>query len=324
MQTAIVTGASGFIGCYIVKRLKQEGFSVRAVDRTLSPDLPKEAVDEYIIGDLTDASFCKEVIDKPFDRMYQLAANMGGAGFVFSGDNDADIMYTSGIINLNIANQATIAGVKRLFYSSSACVYPDQNPRDPNDPKCSEASAYPAAPGNEYGWEKLFSERLYQNFARNKGLQVRIARFHTTYGPGGTWKGGKEKFPAAICRKVVEAPEGGSVEVWGDGTQTRSFTYIDDCIEGMQRLMESDFTGPVNIGSEELTSINDLARMVISISGKKLSIKNVPGPVGVWGRNSDNELIKEKLGWEPKISLEEGMKKMYAWVEQQTENSIQQ
>ncbi len=315
-KEALVLGAGGFIGSHVVKRLKKDGWWVRAVNAH-PPRWSASPADEFKIGDLTDPVFCASVIDRPFDRIYQLAANMGGAGFVFSGDNDAEIMHDSGMVNLNVAKQAASVGVKNLFYSSSACVYPHVNRPDPANPSYKEESAYPADPANEYGWEKLVSERLYLAYMRNKGLQVRIARFHTMYGPEGDWEGGREKFPAALCRKVAQAPDGGEVEIWGDGLQTRSFTYIDDCVEGVERLMSSDFTGPVNIGSDELVSINDLARMAIRISGKNLSIKNVPGPQGPRGRNSDNTLIKEKLGWAPSIRLEDGMKKMYAWVEEQ-------
>lgn len=319
-KEALVLGAGGFIGSHVVARLKKDGWWVRGAS-THPPRWSASLADEFISGDLTSPAFCASVLDRPFDRVYQLAANMGGAGFTFSGENDADIMHDSAMMNLNIAKLAAERGVKRIVYSSSACVYPHENRPDPTNPSYKEESAYPADPDSEYGWEKIFSERLYRAYARNKGLNVRIARFHTIYGPEGAWEGGREKFPAALCRKVAQAPDGGEVEIWGDGLQTRSFTYIDDCIEGVERLMDSDFTGPVNIGSDELTSINDLARMVIKISGKNLTIKNVPGPQGPRGRNSDNTLIKEKLGWAPSISLQEGMKKMYAWVLEQVKKS---
>lgn len=320
-KEALVLGAGGFIGTHLVRRLKGDGWWVRGVD--LHPTRWSASLaNEFVIGDLTNPVICASVLDRPFDRVYQLAANMGGAGFVFSGEHDADIMRDSGLINLNVAEFASKTGVKKLFYSSSACVYPHENRPDSNNPSYNEASAYPANPVSEYGWEKLFSERLYSAYARNKGLNVRLARFHTTYGPEGDWEGGKEKFPAALSRKVAQAPDGGEIEIWGDGLQTRSFTYIDDCIEGIQRLMDSDFTEPVNIGSDELTNINDMARMVIKISGKKLALKHVSGQQGPRARNSDNTLIKEKLNWAPSITLEDGMKKTYAWVHEQVKKSV--
>jgi len=249
--------------------------------------------------------------------VYQLAADMGGAGYIFTGDHDANVMHNSATINLNMVERCRLMGVKRIFYSSSACMYPAYNQKDPENPKCWEDSAYPAEPDSEYGWEKLFSERLYLAYHRNYDLQVRIARYHNIFGPEGTWVGGREKAPAAICRKVAEAPDGGEIEIWGDGKQTRSFLYIDECIEGTLRLMRSDFTGPVNIGSEEMVTINGLAEMVMQIAGKPLSIKHVPGPLGVRGRNSDNKLLREKLGWEPRASLRQGLEKLYPWVAEQ-------
>jgi nucleoside-diphosphate-sugar epimerase len=253
------------------------------------------------------------------DEVYQLAADMGGAGYIFTGDHDAEVMHNSAIINLNTLELGVRAGIKRFFYSSSACVYPEYNQRDSQNPKCSEESAYPAAPDSEYGWEKLFSERLYLAYGRNHGIQARVARFHNIFGPQGTWSGGREKAPAALCRKVAEAPDGGEIEIWGDGMQTRSFLYVDECIEAVGRLMESDFEGPVNIGSEEMVTINQLAEMAISIAGKNLSIRHIAGPQGVRGRNSDNRLIRERLGWEPSRPLREGMEKTYAWVSGQVE-----
>jgi GDP-D-mannose 3',5'-epimerase len=321
-KTALVLGAGGFIGSHLVKRLKKDGWWVRAASLH-APRWSPSPADEFVEGDLTDAGFYSSVLDQPFDRVYQLAANMGGAGFVFSGQNDADIMRQSALINLHTADFAHQHGAKMVFYSSSACIYPHENRPDPSDPNYKEESAYPAAPANEYGWEKLFSERLYFAYMRNKGLSVRIARFHTTYGPEGDWDGGREKFPAALCRKVAQAPDGGSIEIWGDGKQTRSFTYVDDCVEGIERLMASDFTGPVNLGSDEMVSVNDLAHMVIGLSGKNLTITHVPGPQGPRGRNSDNTLIKEKLGWAPSISLKDGMAKMYPWVEEQVRRAAQ-
>jgi nucleoside-diphosphate-sugar epimerase len=251
------------------------------------------------------------------DEVYQLAADMGGAGYIFTGEHDACVMHNSATINLNVLEAGRLAGVKKFFYSSSACMYPEYNQMDPLNPKCSEDSAYPAAPDSEYGWEKLFSERLYLAYMRNYAIQVRIARFHNIFGPEGTWDGGKEKAPAAVCRKVAQTPNGGEIEIWGDGLQTRSFLYIDECLEGVRRLMDSDFPGPVNIGSEEMVTINQLATMIIDIAGKKLSVRHIPGPLGVRGRNSDNRLICEKLGWAPSRPLREGLEKTYHWIEEQ-------
>ena len=308
----LVAGAGGFIGGHLVKRLKSEGYWVRAVDLK-NNEYSKSHADEFIIGDLRDFNICRNVL-AGIEEVYQLAADMGGAGYIFTGNNDAAVMHNSASINLNMAELAHQLGVKKIFYSSSACMYPAYNQMDPSNTKCSEDSAYPAAPDSEYGWEKLFSERLYLSYYRNYGMQVRIARFHNIYGPEGTYKGGKEKAPAAMCRKVNEASDGGTIEIWGDGKQTRSFLYIDDCIDAVRMLFESDFLGPVNIGSEEMISINDLGKMVIGIAGKKISIKNIPGPEGVRGRNSDNRLIEEKLGWKPKYTLKEGMNKTYSWI----------
>jgi len=320
MKRILVCGAGGFIGGHLVNRLKLEGFWVRGVDLKHNEYSPSKA-DEFVIGDLRDFSTCKEVLHD-IEEVYQLAADMGGAGYIFTGDNDAAVMHNSATINLNMAELCHQAGVKKVFYSSSACMYPAYNQMDPLNPKCNEDSAYPAAPDSEYGWEKLFSERLYLSYLRNYGLQVRIARFHNIYGPEGTYKGGKEKAPAAMCRKVVEAPTKGTMEVWGDGKQTRSFLYIDDCIDAVRLLVESDFVGPVNIGSEEMISINDLARLVISLSGKEVTIKNVPGPEGVRGRNSDNALIEAKLGWKPKFTLRQGLTETYQWINGQMVPSV--
>lgn len=311
-KKVLVAGAGGFIGGHLVKRLKSEGYWVRGVDLKHN-EYGKSHADEFIIGDLRDFNICRNVL-AGIEEVYQLAADMGGAGYIFTGNNDAAVMHNSASINLNMAELAHQLGVKKIFYSSSACMYPAYNQMDPSNPKCSEDSAYPAAPDSEYGWEKLFSERLYLSYYRNYGMQVRIARFHNIYGPEGTYKGGKEKAPAAMCRKVNEASDGGTIEIWGDGKQTRSFLYIDDCIDAVRMLFESDFLGPVNIGSEEMISINDLGKMVIGIAGKKISIKNIPGPEGVRGRNSDNRLIEEKLGWKPKYTLKEGMNKTYSWI----------
>ncbi len=320
MKKALVCGAGGFIGGHLVNRLKNEGYWVRGVDLKENEYGNKHA-DEFIIGDLTDPRVAEEVV-QGIDEVYQLAADMGGAGYIFTGDNDASVMHNSAMCNLNVLNASYKAGIQKIFYSSSACMYPEYNQLDPDNPKCSEESAYPAAPDSEYGWEKLFSERLYFAYHRNHGMEVRVARFHNIYGPQGTWMGGREKAPAAMCRKVAEAEEGGVIEVWGDGKQTRSFLYVEECVEGIRRLMESDFMGPVNIGSEEMISINDFAKMVIQLSGKNIFIQNIKGPTGVRGRNSDNRLIREKLGWSPSMPLIEGMKKTYAWIKEQSEAAV--
>ncbi|MFA6340940.1 MAG: NAD-dependent epimerase/dehydratase family protein [Candidatus Paceibacterota bacterium] len=318
-KKALVCGAGGFIGGHLVKKLKKDGFWVRGVD-IREHEHSKSAADEFIKGDLRDLKVCESVLDQAFDEVYQLAADMGGAGYIFTGEHDADIVHNSAMINLNIAKLAKDMGVKKIFYSSSACIYPKENQIDPDNPNCSEASAFPANPDSEYGWEKLFSERLYLSFMRNYGLEVRIARFHNIFGPESEWIGGREKAPCAMCRKVAEAPDGGEMEMWGDGEQTRSFLYIDECLEGIRRLMDSDFVGPVNIGSEEMITINNLAKMAMEIAGKKLKIKHIDGPLGVRGRNSDNKLIMSKLGWEPRTPLRDGMKKTYAWVLEQHKN----
>lgn len=319
-KRAIVTGAGGFIGSHLVKRLKKEGFWVRGVDLKY-PEFSETEADDFVIGDLRDPDICRHVIDRRFDEVYQLAADMGGAGFVFTGDNDADIMHNSALINLNMLEACRKQNVKRVFYSSSACMYPEYNQLDPDNPKCSEDSAYPAAPDSEYGWEKLFSERLYLAFHRNYGMQVRIARFHNIFGPEGTWQSGREKAPAAICRKVAMVPDGGEIEIWGDGKQTRSFLYIDECLEGILRLMRSAWAGPVNIGSEEMVTIDQLAGMIMDIAGKKLTLKHIPGPQGVRGRNSDNKLIYEKLGWKPTQPLKAGLERTYKWIEKQVKTT---
>ncbi len=317
MKKALVCGAGGFIGSHLVKRLKREGYWVRGVDLKETQYAKTEA-DDFVVGDLRDSRVCAKVVDTDFDELYQLAADMGGAGFVFSGENDADIMHNSALINLNILEHAYKAGVKKIFYSSSACIYPEFNQLDPDNPKTEESSAYPAQPDSEYGWEKLFSERLYFAFQRNYKMNVRVARFHNIFGPEGSWNDGREKAPAAFCRKVAQTPDGGTIDMWGDGLQTRSFLYIDECLEGVRRLMESEtFFGPVNIGSEEMVSINKLAEMVMEISGKSLKINHIPGPLGVRGRNSDNALIKEKLGWEPNFSLRKGLELTYKWIAQE-------
>ena len=316
MKNALVCGAGGFIGSHLVKQLKSEGYWVRGVDLKY-PEFSETAADDFVIGDLRDPYICRHVTDMRFDEVFQLAADMGGAGYIFTGEHDADVMHNSATINLNMLAACYKRNIRKMFYSSSACIYPEYNQTDPDNPKCSEDSAYPAAPDSEYGWEKLFSERLYLSFKRNYGMEVRIARFHNIFGPEGTWTGGREKAPAAICRKVAVAPDGGEIELWGDGKQTRSFLYIDECLEAVRRLMGSDFSGPVNIGSEEMVTINQLAQIVINIAGKKLRIKHVPGPLGVRGRNSDNRIIREKLGWDYKMTLKEGLEKTYKWIHEQ-------
>ncbi len=319
-RTALVCGAGGFIGSHLVKRLKKEGYWVRGVD-VKKPEYGKTDADEFIVGDLRDPEFCKKILNIPFDEVYQLAADMGGAGYIFTGEHDADVMHNSAQINLNMMHFGQKTGIKKIFFSSSACIYPAHNQTDPNNPNCAEESAYPAAPDSEYGWEKLFSERMYLAYNRNYGMEVRIARFHNIFGPEGSWNNGKEKSPAAICRKIAEASNGGTIEIWGDGKQTRSYLYIDECLEGVRRLMESDFMGPVNIGSSEMISINALAQMVMKIAGKNVKIKHVDGPLGVRGRTSDNSLIEEKLKWRPKAPLQDGMEKTYSWILKQVEKS---
>ena len=314
-KTAIVCGAGGFIGGHLVKRLKSEGYWVRGVDLKEN-EYGNNHADDFTLGDLRDPVVCEALFDRDIDEVYQLAADMGGAGYIFTGEHDAEVMHNSATINLNMVEASRKNGVKKIFYSSSACMYPEYNQLDPDNPTCSEESAYPAAPDSEYGWEKLFSERLYLAYNRNYGIEVRIARFHNIYGPQGTWRGGKEKAPAAVCRKVAES-ETGEIEVWGDGKQTRSFLYIDECVEAVRRLMESDFTGPVNVGSEEMIAINDLVKMVAGVAQKDIKIKNIPGPTGVRGRNSDNKLINEKLNWAPSQPLVEGITKTYNWISKQ-------
>lgn len=316
MKKALVCGAGGFIGSHLVKRLKSEAFRVRGVDLKY-PEFSETFADDFVIGDLRDPAFCRTVADQRFDEVYQLAADMGGAGYIFTGENDADVMHNSGMINLNILDACRNQKIKRIFYSSSACIYPEYNQTDPDNPNCAEDSAYPAQPDSEYGWEKLFSERLYLSYHRNYQMDVRIARYHNIFGPEGAFQDGKEKAPAAICRKVAAAPDGGEIEIWGDGKQTRSFLYIDECLEGTLRLMRSDWTGPVNIGSDEMVTINQLADLVMAISGKELSKKHIPGPLGVRGRNSDNHLIFNKLGWKPVQPLKVGLNETYRWIETQ-------
>jgi GDP-D-mannose 3',5'-epimerase len=316
MKSALVCGAGGFIGAHLVKRLKSEGFWVRGVDLKY-PEFAPTAADDFIIADLRDFAECRAAVDQPFTEIYQLAADMGGAGYIFTGEHDADVMHNSATINLNMLEACRRRNVKRIFYSSSACIYPEHNQLDPHAPVTRESSAYPANPDSEYGWEKLFSERLYLAYSRNYGIEARIARYHNIFGPEGTWTGGREKAPAALCRKVAEARDGGVIEIWGDGKQTRSFLYIDECVEGTLRLMRSNFQGPVNIGSDEMVTLNDLAGMIIEIAGKRLTLEHVPGPLGVRGRNSDNALIKEKLNWAPTQPLKQGLAKTYPWIANQ-------
>lgn len=316
MKKALVCGAGGFIGGHLVKRLKKEGYWVRGAD--IKPhDFSVLPCDEFLLGDLRDQEFCRKVVDLKFDEIYQLAADMGGAGYIFTGENDAAVMHNSALINLNIVELANQFKAGKIFYSSSACIYPAYNQTDPDNPKCNEDSALPAHPDSEYGWEKLFSERLYFSYQRNYGLDVKVARFHNIFGPEGTWQGGKEKAPAALCRKVAEANDRSKIEIWGDGKQTRSFLYVDECLDGMRKLMDSDFHGPVNIGSEEMVSINLLAEYIMKIAGKNLTLNHIPGPQGVRGRKSDNALIFEKIGWKPEQPLKTGLLSTYTWINEQ-------
>lgn len=320
-KTALVCGAGGFIGSHLVSRLVREGFWVRGVDLKF-PSFGETDADDFVVGDLRDREFCASVVDRRFDEVYQLAADMGGAGYIFTGDNDADVMQNSAMCNLNMVETCRKRNIQRMFYSSSACMYPEYNQLDPDNPNCSEESAYPAAPDSEYGWEKLFSERLYLAYNRNHGMANRVARYHNIFGPQGTWKGGKEKAPAAICRKVAMATNDGEIEIWGDGNQTRSFLYIDECLEGTIRLTRSNFEGPVNIGSEEMITINGLVDLVADIAGKRIHKNHIPGPTGVRGRNSDNRLIEQKLGWRPSEPLRAGIEKTYRWIEQQVLSNV--
>jgi nucleoside-diphosphate-sugar epimerase len=326
-KKALVLGAGGFIGSHLVKKLKSEGYWVRGVDLKL-PDFSSSEADEFIVGDLRNPNLVSKVLYAPnqlseqdnensFDEVYQLAADMGGAGYINTGDNDAEVVHNSMLINLNVIREAQKKSIKKIFYASSACVYNEHNQLDPNNPICAEDSVYPAYPDSEYGWEKLFSERLYATYNRNHGLDVRVARFHNVFGPEGTFYGGKEKAPAAICRKVADSLMDEEIEVWGDGLQTRSFLYIDEAIEGVRRLMESNYIEPINIGSDQIISMNDLTELVIKLAGKRAGTKNIPGPQGVRGRTSDNTLIKEKLGWAPSQPLEVGLEKTYKWIQSQ-------
>ena len=323
MKTALVLGAGGFIGHHMVKRLKAEGFWVRGVDLK-NPEYEATSADDFRIFDLRKYPGLNQLMltqdTKTFDHVYQFAADMGGAGFVFTGEHDADIMHNSCQINLNVVdvqhklNEIFCNKKTKIFYSSSACMYPERNQLDPNNPNCREDSAYPADPDSEYGWEKLFSERFFLASSRNYGIPVRIARYHNIFGPLGTWDGGREKSPAAMCRKVAMVEDGGEIEVWGDGTQTRSFLYVDECIEATRRLMDSDCTEPLNIGSEEMVTINQLVQMAADIAGKRVVRKHIPGPLGVRGRNSDNTLYREKIGWVVSQPLQVGLGKTYEWI----------
>ena len=316
-KSALVLGAGGFIGSHLVKRLKKEGFWVRGVDLKF-PEYNETHADDFIQADLRDPVVCRTVIDRKFDEIYQLAADMGGAGFIFTGENDADIMHNSATINLNVLDAALKRNCKHIFYSSSACMYPEHNQLDPENPNCREDSAYPANPDSEYGWEKLFSERLFLAYNRNYGMTNRVARYHNIFGPEGSWDGGREKAPAAMCRKVAEADDGGQIEIWGDGKQTRSFLYVDECIEGTLRLMRNaHFEGPVNIGSDEMVTINQLVGLVSQVANKNIETFHIPGPEGVRGRNSDNDLIEKMLGWRPSESLLAGIAKTYPWIARQ-------
>jgi len=321
MKTALVCGAGGFIGGHLVKRLKREGFWVRGVDLKFHEYSDTEA-DDFVVADLREQANVRAVIDRKFDEVYQLAADMGGAGYIFTGEHDADIMHNSASINLNVLDAAYKRNIQRIFYSSSACMYPAYNQEDPDNPNCAESSAYPAAPDSEYGWEKLFSERLYLTYGRNYGMQTRVARYHNIFGPEGTWDGGKEKAPAAMCRKVakIDGSEG-SIDMWGDGKQTRSFLYVDECVEGTTRLLRSNVNVPVNIGSEEMVTLNQLALTVAQIAGKKIDINHIPGPTGVRGRNSDNTLINQLLGWAPSQPLRSGLEKTYSWIDAQVRSN---
>jgi GDP-D-mannose 3',5'-epimerase len=322
VKTALVCGAGGFIGGHLIKRLKREGFWIRGVDIKPHEHAETEA-DDFVLGDLRDQQFCRDIVDRRFDEVFQLAADMGGAGYIFTGEHDAEIMHNSATINLNMLEVCRKRNVRGVFYSSSACMYPAYNQENPSAPNCAESSAYPAAPDSEYGWEKLFSERLYLAYNRNYGMCNRVARYHNIFGPEGTWRGGKEKAPAAICRKVATVQTGDSIEIWGDGLQTRSFLYITECLEGTLRLMRSATCDvPVNIGSEEMVSINELVDLVADIAGKTVEKRHVPGPTGVRGRNSDNRLVRAKLGWAPVRSLREGLEQTYTWIEQCVHSNI--
>ena len=321
MKKALVCGAGGFIGGHLVKRLKDEGYWVRGVD-IKEHEFAETAADDFVLGDLRDPQVCRKITsDIKFDELYQLAADMGGAGYIFTGEHDAVVMHNSATINLNMAEESKNSGIGKIFYSSSACIYPERIQMEADNHGLKEEDAYPAAPDSEYGWEKLFSERLYFFFSCNYGMEVHVARFHNIFGPLGTWTGGREKAPAAMCRKVAEAPDSGEIEIWGDGEQTRTFLYVDECLEAVRRFMESDFYGPVNIGSDELISINNLAKLAMEFSGKKLTFNHIDGPLGVRGRSSDNTLIEKELGWRPTAKLADGLKITYEWIAEQVEKA---
>lgn len=313
---ALVLGAGGFIGSHLAHRLKREGYFVKGIDLKY-PEFWETACDEFVIGDLRDLSFCKQHITAEYSELYQLAADMGGAGYLFTGENDFNVMHNSASINLNVTQLAIANSISKVFYASSACIYPKQNQQNPDTPNCEESTAYPADPDSEYGWEKIFGERVYLAANRNYNLQVRIARFHNVYGPYGAWNNGKEKAPAALCRKIAEVEDNGTIELWGNGLQTRSFLYIEDCLNGIRALMQSNFGLPVNIGSEEKISLNDFAKLIAKVADKKIHIKNISGPVGVNGRSSNNTLAFRSLNWQPSYSLEQGIRKTYSWIAQQ-------
>lgn len=314
MKRCLVLGAGGFIGTHLVAALKREGAWVRGADLKL-PGYSRTEADDFALGDLRDPDFCSQMIDQRFDEVYQLAADMGGAGYIFTGVHDAEILHNSALVNLNVLEACRRRTVERIFYSSSACIYPQENQTDPDNPLCREDTAYPANPDSDYGFEKLFSERLYQAYGRNYGMVCRIARYHNIFGPLGAWNDGREKSPAALCRKIAHAEDGGEIEVWGDGLQTRSFLYIDECVDATRRLLRSDCAVPLNVGSEEMVSIDQLAYLIADIAGKRITIRHVPGPQGVRGRSSDNTLIREKLNWAPSQSLRAGLEKTYAWID---------
>ena len=314
VRKALVCGGGGFIGSHLVKHLKQQGYNVTAADLKL-PEYQSSNADNFEIVDLRVSGATAALMKKGYDEVYQLAADMGGAGYIFTGINDADIMRNNVLININVLDAAAMYGVSKIFYTSSACIYPEHNQLDPNNPNCEEDTAYPADPDSEYGWEKLFSERLYSTYQRNRGIETRIARLHNVFGPMGSWNNGKEKAPAAICRKVAMST--GEIEIWGTGEQTRSFLYIDECIEGIMKIMQSDCSIPLNLGSETMISINDLALLVAKLAGKEITINHIPGPIGVMGRNSSNKKISEIIGWAPSDNLEIGLTHTYHWIESQ-------
>ena len=321
MKKIIVLGAGGFIGSHLVLELKRLGHWVKGIDLKY-PEFSESPADEFVIGDLRSYDLCKEHLTSEIDEIYQLAADMGGAGYLFTGENDYDVVHNSAMINLNVSKCAIENKIKKVFFSSSACIYPKINQQDPDNPDCAESTAYPADPDSEYGWEKLFSERLYASAHRNHNIEIRIARFHNVYGPEGTFQSGKEKAPAALCRKVAAAKAVDTIDIWGTGSQTRSFLYIDDCIRGVLQLMDSDYKEPLNIGSEEMVSINALAQLIIQDSGKTISLHHIEGPIGVMGRTSNNDKVTTTIGWKPRVSLQEGIAKTYTWINEQVHQPI--